>query len=261
MPPDEQRKEVVEALGAPSSFFEKKFGRAQVSRRAEREADAARDGADHGNGPFLESLTRGRPKRDKKLNEHRKNAQEKLAKHLKEVLQPGQLDRLRQVTLQREGSFALGQEDVRNELKITQGANDAIHGRRAGHAKKVESLVKEAPSAGRADEIRPKIEQLRKGHGKKLLATMLTDSQQKQWKEQLAHRSSWGMIEALRGHNRNGGSLPSFQLLGTGGQARKRTTTHVAGLSKVPRRKSAACRDVHIRLRKTAHARIKSREP
>ena len=60
------------------------------------------------------------PDREKKLNEHRNNAREKLATQVKEILNPEQLKRLRQLTLQQEGSFALGQDDVRKELKITQ---------------------------------------------------------------------------------------------------------------------------------------------
>ena len=71
-------------------------------------------------GPFLDALTETGQEREQKLNEHRKNAREKLAKHLKEVLDPGQLARLRQLKLQQEGGFALGQEDVRKDLKISQ---------------------------------------------------------------------------------------------------------------------------------------------
>ena len=71
-------------------------------------------------GPFLDALPSSGPEREKKLAEHRKNAAEKLAKNLNEVLQPGQRNRLRQVTLQQEGGFALGREDVRKELNVTE---------------------------------------------------------------------------------------------------------------------------------------------
>ena len=141
-------------------------------------------------GPFLDSLTETGPEREKKLSEHRKDAQEKLAKNLKDVLQPDQQKRLRQVTLQQEGSFALGQDDVRKELKITQEQMKQFMAITQELQRKVESLVKQAQSGGNPDEIRPKIEQLRKDEAKKLEAA-LTDAQKKQWKELSAHRSSW----------------------------------------------------------------------
>jgi len=122
--------------------------------------------------------------REKKLSEHRKSAQEKLAKHIKEVLQPGQLNRLRQVTLQQEGGFALGQDDVRKELKITQEQLAKFMAIVQELQKKVEPLFKEVLSGGKPEEIRPKIEQLRQDHAKKLEA-VLTDAQKKQWKELL----------------------------------------------------------------------------
>ena len=50
--------------------------------------------------------------------------------------------------------------------------------------RQVERLVKQAQSGGNPDEIRPKVEQLRKDHAKKLEA-VLTDSQTKQWKDLL----------------------------------------------------------------------------
>ena len=50
--------------------------------------------------------------------------------------------------------------------------------------KSVESLVKEVQSGGKPEEIRPKIEQARKDHGKQLEA-ILTDAQKKQWKDLL----------------------------------------------------------------------------
>ncbi len=105
-------------------------------------------------------------------------------RHLKEVLQPDQLNRLRQVTLQQEGSFALGQDDVRKELKITQEQLKKFMAITQELQRQVEPLVKEAQSGGNPEEIRPKIEQLRKDHAKKLEA-VLTDAQKKQWKELL----------------------------------------------------------------------------
>jgi hypothetical protein len=143
-------------------------------------------------GPFLDSLKDDTgPDREKKLEEHRKNAREKLAKQLKEALEPGQLTRLRQVTLQIEGAFALSQDEVRKELKITQEQMMKFMAIVQELHKKVEPLVKEAQSGGKPEEIRPKIEQLRKDQAEKLEA-VLTDAQKKQWKELLGPKFELG---------------------------------------------------------------------
>ncbi len=183
--PDENRKQLVEALGAPFIVFrDKVLDELKVSDEQREKLMQKLMEQIMETGPFLDSLAESGQEREKKLSEHKKNAQEKLAKNLKELLQPGQRDRLRQVTLQQEGGFALGQEDVRKELKITQEQVRKFMAVVQELHKKVELLVKEAQSGGKPEEIRPKIEQLRKDHAKKLEA-VLTDAQKKQWKELL----------------------------------------------------------------------------
>jgi ferric iron reductase protein FhuF len=118
--PEENRKQVVEALGAPFIVFrDKVLDELKVSDDQREKLMQYVMEQIMETGPFLESLTETGQEREKKLNEHRKKALEKLAKYLKDVLQPDQMKRLRQVTLHQEGAFALGQEDVRKELKIT----------------------------------------------------------------------------------------------------------------------------------------------
>jgi len=183
--PEENRKQIVEALGAPFIVFrEKVLDELKVSDEQKEKLMQHAMQQMMETGPFLESLTETGQEREKKLSEHRKNAQEKLAKRVKEVLQAGQRNRLRQVTLQQEGSFALGQDDVRKELKITQEQLKKFMAIVQDLQKTVEALVKEAQSGGKPEEIRPKIEQLRKDHAQKLEA-VLTDAQKKQWKELL----------------------------------------------------------------------------
>jgi hypothetical protein len=183
--PDEQRKQVVEALGTPFVVFrenvldELKVSDEQRDKLMQYLMEQIME-----TGPFLDSLAKTGQEREKKLNEHRKNALEKLAKHVKDVLKPGQLNRLRQVTLQQEGSFALGQDEVQKELKISHEQMKKFMAVVQGLQKQVEPLVKQAQSGGNPEEIRPKIEQLRKDHAKKLEA-ILTDAQKKQWKELL----------------------------------------------------------------------------
>jgi hypothetical protein len=183
--PDEQRKQVVEALGAPFIVFrERVLDELKVSDEQKEKLMQHLIAQIMETGPFLDSLEKTGQEREKKLKEHRTNALEKLDKHVKEVLEPGQRNRLRQVTLQQEGNFALGQDEVRKELKITQEQMKKFEAVVQELQKQVEPLVKQAQAGGNPEEIRPKIEKLRKDHALKLEA-VLTDAQKKQWKELL----------------------------------------------------------------------------
>ena len=183
--PEENRKQLVEALGPPFIVFrDKVMDELKVSDdQREKLMQLAMEQVME-TGPFLESLAESGPEREKKLEEHRKKVREKLAGHLKDVLQPAQRDRLGQVTLQQEGPFALGRDDVRKELKITQEQMMKFMAIVQDLHKKVEPLIKDAQSGGNPEEIRPKIEQLRKDHARELEG-VLTDAQRKQWKEML----------------------------------------------------------------------------
>src|SRR3974390_2205743 len=108
-------------------------------------------------GPFLDSLRDAGPEREKKLEEHRKVAREKLARNMKDVLRDDQRHRLRQLELQQEGSFALGREDVRKELKVTPEQMKKFADIVQDLQKSVEPLFKEAQAGGNQDEIRPKV--------------------------------------------------------------------------------------------------------
>lgn len=185
VPPDEQRKQVVEALGAPFIVFrDKVLNELNVTEDQEQKLMQYVMEQIMETGPFLESLPESGAEREMKLEEHRKNAREKLAKKLKETLGPEQQKRLRQLTLQQEGAFALGQDDVRKELNITEEQMHKFMAIVQDLKMRVQALVKEAQAGGKPEELRPKVEQLRKDHAKELEA-VLTDAQKTQWKELL----------------------------------------------------------------------------
>jgi hypothetical protein len=183
--PEQNRKELMEALGTPFIVYrDKVLDELKVSdEQREKLLQQAMEQINE-TGPFLNSLTETGQEREQKLNEHRKNAGEKLAKLLKEVLQPGQLARLRQLKLQQDGGFALGQEDVRKDLKISQKQVQKFTAIMQELQNKVDALIKEAQSGVNADQIGPNIAKLRQEHAKKLEA-ILTDDQKKQWEELL----------------------------------------------------------------------------
>jgi hypothetical protein len=183
--PDENRKQLVEALGTPFLVFrDKVLDEIKVSDEQKEKLFEHMMNQIMETGPFLDSLTETGEEREKKVNEHRKKAQEKLAKFLKEVLKPEQLKRLRGITLQQEGGLALGQEDVQAELKITPEQLKKFMAIMQELQKKIQPLIKEAQSGGKPEEIRPKILKIREEHGKKLEA-VLTDEQTKKWKDML----------------------------------------------------------------------------
>ena len=183
--PDENRKELVEALGTPFIVFrEKVLDELKVSDDQREKLSQYVMEQIMETGPFLDSLAESGPEREKKLAEHRKNAREKLARHLKEVLRPDQRDRLRQVTLQQEGGFALGQEDVRKELKITPEQMKKFMAITHDLQTSVAAAIKEAQAGGNLQELRSRVERLRRDHAR-TLEDVLTDAQKKQWQAML----------------------------------------------------------------------------
>ncbi len=124
--------------------------------------------------------------REKKLQDFRKTAQEKLTAVLKDALKEDQTKRLRQIGLQQEGAFALwhGAPEIAKELKITEEQRKQFTPVVQEFHKTVGPLIKEAQSGGNPEEIRPKVMKLRKEQEGKIEA-LLTDAQKKQWKEML----------------------------------------------------------------------------
>jgi hypothetical protein len=183
--PEKVRKDLVQALGPSFIVF-----RDQVLDELKISDETRQKLLEHlmeqvmETGPFLDSLEKSGPEREKKLNEHRKNAHQKLAKLLTETLNADQLKRLRQIELQHERAFVLNRADLVKELKITDQQRQQLATLTQEMQNKIQPLVKEAQSGGDPEEIRPKIFKIRDEYVKKLEG-VLTDEQQKQWKDML----------------------------------------------------------------------------
>ena len=183
--PDEQRKQLVEALGTPFiAFRDKVLDEIKVSDEQKEKLLEHMMTQIMETGPFLDSLAESGEEREKKLKEHRKKAHEKLVKVLKEVLSSDQLKRLRGITLQQEGGLGLAQEDVQRELKITQKQMKEFMAITRELQGKIQTLIKEAQSGVKPEELRPNMHKIREEYGKKLEA-VLTDEQTKKWKDML----------------------------------------------------------------------------
>ena len=171
---------------------------AQGLRRPEGEAHAARDGPGHGDLPILDSLNDSGEEREKKLD----RAQEECsgeARRTSEGTAPARPTRsAAQGDARARGRALPSARTTSGKAEDHAGANEEIHGRRAGPAEKRQDLVKEVQAGGNPAEIRPKIEQLRKDHAQKLEA-ILTDAQKKQWKEMLGPAVRAGRLIGLFG--------------------------------------------------------------
>jgi hypothetical protein len=111
-------------------------------------------------------------------------SQEKLTAFLKDTLKEDQFKRLRQVMLQREGAFALGNQSVMKELEFTDSQRMQLVEIVQAMQKKIEPLLKEAQKGGNPEEIRPKVLKIRDEHRDRI-DNLLSDTQKKQWKQML----------------------------------------------------------------------------
>ena len=132
----------------------------------------------------MEAFGVGEQERPKKQDEYKQQAQKKLDAFLKATLKPEQIKRLREIGLQQEGWFAVGQPDVAKELGMTAEQTKQFMGVFQEMQKKIEPLFKEAQSGGNPQEIMPKVMKVRKEHEGKIEG-LLTDAQKKQWQEML----------------------------------------------------------------------------
>jgi Spy/CpxP family protein refolding chaperone len=119
--------------------------------------------------------------RKKELKAYRPMAQEKLAAMLKETLNEGQRNRLRQLELQREG---LRDGKIWKDLRVTDEQRKQFMAMMQQAQTRIEPLLEEVRDGGSPEEIQPKVIKIRDGLEAKLAAG-LTDAQKRQWKEML----------------------------------------------------------------------------
>jgi len=184
--PEKARQQIAEALGPSLLVFREKvlkdlnLSKEQAGKLEERLQDTVLDAAQ-----FVQKVGGKNPEqREKELHSYRQNVQEKLGDFLKETLTERQRKRLRQVVLQREGLFALGDSKTAKELDITDGQRRQFVEVMQQIQKKIQPLIQEAESTGNAAGIRPKVMRIRAEQQDKIEA-ILSDAQKQRWKEML----------------------------------------------------------------------------
>jgi len=181
--PDEAGRQITEMLGPPFLVFrdkvqeELKLSDEQKKKLEKRLQDTVQDAMQL----FQKLGDKEQEDREKELHAYREKAQENLTAFLQGLLQEEQFKRLRQVMLQREGLFALGNAEVMKELEITEKQRRQFVEVLQEMQKKIEPLLKEVQKGGKPDEIRPKVMKIRKEQEGKIEA-LLSDAQKKQWK-------------------------------------------------------------------------------
>ncbi|HKB39218.1 MAG TPA: hypothetical protein VKD72_22460 [Gemmataceae bacterium] len=184
--PEEARRQLTEALGMPFLVFREKV-QEELGLSDNQKGKMARhlQGTVQETMQFFQKLERLKPEeREKELHAYRRKAHEKLSAFLKDTLKQGQLDRLRQLELQQDGTFALGRPDVGAALKLTDEQRKRFMAAVQEMQKKIEPLIKEAQAKGNPEEIRPRAMKLRKEYAGKIEA-ILTEAQKKRWRELL----------------------------------------------------------------------------
>src|SRR5262249_50358633 len=125
---------------------------------------------------FFQKLEGSKPEeREKEIGEYRRAVDAKLGPFVKMNLNDEQWKRLRQIQLQAEGAFALGNPEIAKELNLTDAQRMRFMSIVQEFQKKLEPVVKEAQAEGNPEEIRPKAMKIRKEHEDKVQA-MLTDA-------------------------------------------------------------------------------------
>lgn len=180
------RRQLSEALGPPFLVFREEVQEElQLSDGQKRKLEKRLRETVQSAGPFFQQLGDRKPEeREKELRAYVGRAKENLTAFLQGLLEDEQLKRLRQVMLQRQGLFALGNPEVMKELAITGTQRRQIFEVMQDMQKKIEPLLKEVQNGGRPQEVGPRVMKVRREHEGRIEA-LLSEAQRRQWKEML----------------------------------------------------------------------------
>ena len=188
--PDENRKQVVEALGPPFIVFrEKVLDELKVSDEQREKLMQYVMEQIMETGPFLDSLRDAGPEGVKKLNEHRKNALGKLRQVCKRcVSSPRTTESVcrAMVTLQRDGGFQDSSRiDVQKDLEISPEQRKKFTAIMRELQENIQVVVKACVTGGKPEELGPKNREAPQGSRPRSLKPSSPTASKKQWKELL----------------------------------------------------------------------------
>jgi hypothetical protein len=184
--PDDARRQIAETLGPPFLVFRDKIQEElKLTVEQKKNLDDRLQATVQDAMQFFQNIQDAKPeKRQKEHDAFARKSQEKLTAFLERALNEEQLKRLRQVMLQRDGVFALGNPAIVKELAITDAQRMRFVEVVQEMQKKIEPLIKEAQQGGNPEEIRPIVLKIREEHRSRI-ENLLSDAQKKQWKQML----------------------------------------------------------------------------
>ena len=157
----------------------------KLSPEQKQHLQQAREGATQGVKEFMQNIGGLQAEeQEKKVQEFREVANKNVSMMLSQLLKPEQQKRLRQIVLQREGLFALGNPDVASEVKLTEEQRGKIATLLLETKERFDALQEKARNGGKPEELAMEAPTIRKEQEQKIDA-LLTDEQRGRWKELL----------------------------------------------------------------------------
>ena len=182
---EEVREKLAHNLGSSFLLFRTKVqGELKVTREQKEKLDQYLQ-------KLLPDAMRVLQKSNGERQKYNQKTHEERAAVLKEILNEGQRTRLHQLELQKDGLF--GPAWNRKELQITDEQQKQFMAPTQKTYQKTQALMEEIHKGANPDEIRPKVLQLRLDLEAQL-ETLLTDAQEKQWKEMLGKPVELGVL-------------------------------------------------------------------
>ena len=142
--------------------------------------DVAKDIREKHKDDFDKVRSLDQAERREKMQELTKTVSEETTKALADVLKPEQQKRLKQLTLQREGTRAFSNAEVQMALKLTDEQKDKIKTISSDSEKEMRELFQNA--GGDRQEAGKKMQALHKETQDKVMS-VLTEDQKKSWKD------------------------------------------------------------------------------
>ncbi|WP_442509619.1 hypothetical protein SH528x_001202 [Novipirellula sp. SH528] len=163
------------------------------------------DGGDRGGRPdfdFRNASEDERAEYFKKMQDERKVRSDKMREQLEEVLLPGQLTRLKEISIQVQGVAALANEEVQKELKVTDAQKKELEETREKIQTEMREKMRELMASGDRDKMREAFGKVREDIETQVLA-VLTASQKTTFEKMKGEK--FEMPEGLQGGGMRGG--------------------------------------------------------
>ena len=164
------------------------------------------DGGDRGGRPDFDFQNASEDERAeffKKMQDERKVRSDKMREQLEEVLLPGQLKRLKEISIQVQGVAALANEEVQKELKVTDAQKKELEEAREKIQNEMRDKMRELMASGDRDKMREAFGKVREDIETQVLA-VLTASQKTEFEKMKGDK--FEMPEGLQGGGMRGGA-------------------------------------------------------